>query len=153
MSLPLAMALLVLAAVLGDQVNYSIGRYFGPKVFKWEKSRLFNRDAFNQAHAFYERFGGITIIIARFMPFIRTFAPFVAGVAEMTRSKFTAYNVAGGVIWVVGLTSAGYWFGNLPWVQANLSKIIWALILVPGLLAIFGAWRARRQAEQDIAAR
>ena len=119
MSLPLAMALLVLAAVLGDQVNYSIGRYFGPKVFKWEKSRLFNRDAFNQAHAFYERFGGITIIIARFMPFIRTFAPFVAGVAEMTRSKFTAYNVAGGVIWVVGLTSAGYWFGNLPWVQAN----------------------------------
>ena len=153
MSLPLAMALLVLAAVLGDQVNYSIGRYFGPKVFKWEKSRLFNRDAFNQAHAFYERFGGITIIIARFMPIIRTFAPFVAGVAEMTRSKFTAYNVAGGVIWVVGLTSAGYWFGNLPWVQANLSKIIWALILVPGLLAIFGAWRARRQAEQDIAAR
>jgi membrane-associated protein len=153
MSLPLAMALLVLAAVLGDQVNYSIGRYFGPKVFKWEKSRLFNRDAFNQAHAFYERFGGITIIIARFMPFIRTFAPFVAGVAEMTRSKFTAYNVAGGVIWVVGLTTAGYWFGNLPWVQANLSKIIWALILVPGLLAIFGAWRARRQAEQDIAAR
>jgi len=153
MSLPLAMALLVLAAVLGDQVNYSIGRYFGPKVFKWEKSRLFNRDAFNQAHAFYERFGGITIIIARFMPFIRTFAPFVAGVAEMTRSKFTAYNVAGGVIWVVGLTAAGYWFGNLPWVQANLSKIIWALILVPGLLAIFGAWRARSQAEQDIAAR
>jgi membrane-associated protein len=153
MSLPLAMALLVLAAVLGDQVNYSIGRYFGPKVFKWEKSRLFNRDAFNQAHAFYERFGGITIIIARFMPFIRTFAPFVAGVAEMTRSKFTAYNVAGGLIWVVGLTTAGYWFGNLPWVQANLSKIIWALILVPGLLAIFGAWRARRQAEQDIAAR
>ena len=151
MSLPLAMALLVLAAVLGDQVNYSIGRYFGPKVFKWEKSRLFNRDAFNQAHAFYERFGGITIVIARFMPFIRTFAPFVAGVAEMTRSKFTAYNVAGGAIWVVGLTSAGYWFGNLPWVQANLSKIIWALILVPGLLAIFGAWRARHQAEQDAA--
>ena len=152
MSLPLAMALLVLAAVLGDQVNYSIGRYFGPKVFKWEKSRLFNRDAFNQAHAFYERFGGITIIIARFMPFIRTFAPFVAGVAEMTRSKFTAYNVAGGVIWVVGLTAAGYWFGNLPWVQANLSKIIWALIIVPGLIAIFGAWRASRNAAPDAAA-
>ena len=150
MSLPLAMALLVLAAVLGDQVNYSIGRYFGPKVFKWEKSRLFNRDAFNQAHAFYERFGGITIIIARFMPFIRTFAPFVAGVAEMTRSKFTAYNVAGGVIWVVGLTSAGYWFGNLPWVQANLSKIIWALILIPGLIALFGAWRARQTAAKAI---
>jgi membrane-associated protein len=81
MSLPLAMGLLVLAAVLGDQVNYSIGRYFGPKVFQWENSKLFNRNAFNQAHAFYERYGGITIILARFMPFIRTFAPFVAGVA------------------------------------------------------------------------
>uniref|UniRef100_UPI00258B6462 DedA family protein n=1 Tax=uncultured Hydrogenophaga sp. TaxID=199683 RepID=UPI00258B6462 len=128
MSLPLAMALLVVAAVLGDQTNYSIGRYFGPKVFQWEKSRLFNKDAFNQAHMFYERYGGITIILARFMPFIRTFAPFVAGVAAMTRSKFTAYNVIGALIWVIGLVGAGYLFGNLPWVQANLSKIIWALI-------------------------
>ncbi|NCT99108.1 MAG: DedA family protein [Comamonadaceae bacterium] len=153
MSLPLAMALLVVAAILGDQTNYSIGRYFGPKVFQWEKSRLFNKDAFNQAHAFYERYGGITIILARFMPFIRTFAPFVAGVAEMTRAKFTAYNVIGALIWVIGLVGAGYLFGNLPWVQANLSKIIWALILVPGLIAIVGAWRARRQAERDIAAR
>lgn len=151
MSLPLAMALLVVAAILGDQTNYSIGRYFGPKVFQWEKSRLFNKDAFNQAHAFYERYGGITIILARFMPFIRTFAPFVAGVAEMTRAKFTAYNVIGALIWVIGLVGAGYLFGNLPWVQANLSKIIWALILVPGLIAIVGAWRARRQAERDIA--
>ncbi|NIM42327.1 MAG: DedA family protein [Hydrogenophaga sp.] len=151
MSLPLAMALLVVAAVLGDQTNYSIGRYFGPKVFQWEKSRLFNKDAFNQAHMFYERYGGITIILARFMPFIRTFAPFVAGVAEMTRSKFTAYNVIGALIWVVGLVGAGYLFGNLPWVQANLSKIIWALIIIPGLIAIFGAWRARRQAASDAA--
>ena len=151
MSLPLAMALLVVAAVLGDQTNYSIGRYFGPKVFQWEKSRLFNKDAFNQAHMFYERYGGITIILARFMPFIRTFAPFVAGVAEMTRSKFTAYNVIGALIWVVGLVGAGYLFGNLPWVQANLSKIIWALIIIPGLIAIFGAWRARRQAAGDAA--
>ena len=85
----------------------------------------------------------MTIIVARFMPFIRTFAPFVAGVAEMTRSKFTAYNVIGAVIWVIGLTAAGYFFGNLPWVQANLSTIIWALIIIPGLIAIFGAWRAR----------
>ncbi len=151
MSLPLAMALLVVAAVLGDQTNYSIGRYFGPKVFQWEKSRLFNKDAFNQAHMFYERYGGITIILARFMPFIRTFAPFVAGVAEMTRSKFTAYNVIGALIWVIGLVGAGYLFGNLPWVQANLSKIIWALIIIPGLIAIFGAWRARRQAARDAA--
>ena len=149
MSLPVAMGLLVAAAVLGDQVNYSIGRYFGPKVFQWENSKLFNRNAFNQAHAFYERYGGITIILARFMPFIRTFAPFVAGVAEMTRTKFTAYNVIGALIWVVGLVGAGYFFGNLPWVQANLSKIIWAMILIPGVLAIFGAWRARQQSVRD----
>jgi len=149
MSLPLAMALLVAAAVLGDQTNYSIGRYFGPKVFQWENSRLFNRNAFNQAHAFYEKYGGITIILARFMPFIRTFAPFVAGVAEMTRTTFTAYNVIGALIWVMGLTTAGYWFGNLPWVQANLSKIIWGLIIVPGLIAIFGAWKASREAKRN----
>jgi membrane-associated protein len=153
MSLPLAMVLLIIAAVLGDQTNYSIGRYFGPKVFQWENSRLFNRDAFNQAHDFYERYGGITIILARFMPFIRTFAPFVAGVAEMTRAKFTAYNVIGALIWVIGLVGAGYLFGNLAWVQANLSKIIWALIIVPGLIAIFGAWRAKRQAAKEAAER
>ncbi len=144
-SLPLAMGLLVLAAILGDQLNYQIGRYFGPKVFQWEDSRFFNKRAFEQAHAFYERYGGITIILARFMPFIRTFAPFVAGVAAMSRPKFTAYNVAGGLLWVCGLTLAGYLFGNMPWVQTNLSKIIWALILVPGLIALFGAWRAGRQ--------
>ena len=140
----LAAGLMLTAAILGDQVNYTIGRYFGPKVFQWENSRFFNRNAFNQAHAFYERYGGITIILARFMPFIRTFAPFVAGVAEMTRSKFTAYNVTGALLWVFGLTAAGYWFGNLAWVQDNLSKIIWALIIVPGLIAIFGLWRASR---------
>jgi membrane-associated protein len=137
------------AAVLGDQTNYSIGRYIGPKVFQWENSRLFNRNAFNQAHAFYEKYGGITIILARFMPFIRTFAPFVAGVAEMTRTTFTAYNVIGALIWVVGLTTAGYLFGNLPWVQANLSVIIWGLIIVPGLIAIFGAWKASREAKRN----
>ena len=145
MNLPLAMGLLVVAAVLGDQLNYTIGRYCGPKVFQWEDSRWFNKNAFNQAHAFYERYGGITIVLARFMPFIRTFAPFVAGVAAMTRSKFTAFNIGGGLLWVVGLTGAGYLFGNLPWVQANLSKIIWALILVPGAIALLGAWRASRQ--------
>ncbi|MGA8391793.1 MAG: DedA family protein [Burkholderiaceae bacterium] len=145
MDIRLAMGLMLVAAILGDQVNYSIGRFFGPKVFQWENSRFFNRRAFDQAHQFYETYGGITIILARFMPFIRTFAPFVAGVAEMTRSKFTAYNVIGALIWVVGLTAAGYWFGNLPWVQANFSKIIWAMILIPGLFVLFGAWKARRK--------
>ena len=143
MSLPLAMMVLVVAAIVGDQVNYSIGHYFGPKVFQWEDSRWFNRAAFDKAHAFYEKYGGITIVLARFMPFIRTFVPFVAGVAAMTRSKFTAYNVAGGLFWVLSLTLAGYFFGNLPFVQTHLSKIIWALILVPGTITLIGAWRAR----------
>ena len=154
LSLPLVMGLLVTAAILGDQCNYSLGRYFGPKVFQWEQSKFFNKRAFNLAHEFYERDGGITIILARFMPFIRTFAPFVAGVAEMSRGKFTAYNVAGALIWVLGLTSAGYFFGNLPWAKENLSKIIWAMILIPGLVVIYGAWKAgRNKAPEPLAER
>ncbi|HEY8708833.1 MAG TPA: VTT domain-containing protein [Burkholderiaceae bacterium] len=119
MSLPLSIGLLIAAAVLGNQSNYTIGHYFGPKVFKWENSRWFNKAAFDQAHAFYEKYGGITIVAARFMPFLRTFAPFVAGVARMTRSKFTLYDVAGGTLWVGGIVTAGY---------------------------LFGAWKARRKA-------
>ncbi len=146
MDLSLSMALLTVAAILGDQTNYSIGRYFGSKVFQWENSRWFNKRAFDQAHAFYEKYGGITIVLARFLPFLRTFAPFVGGVAQMTRSKFTAYNVGGGALWVGSLTLAGYLFGNIPWVKSNLEKIIWAMIIIPGLLVMFGAWRARRSA-------
>ena len=145
MNFPLACALLLAAAILGDQCNYSIGRYVGPKVFQWEQSRWFNRRAFDQAHAFYERYGGVTIVLARFMPFIRAFAPFVAGVADMRRSAFTAYNVGGALLWVLGICSAGYFFGNLAWVQKHLDKIIWAMIFVPGLIAIAGAWRAGRK--------
>ncbi len=148
MSLPLAMAVLIAAAILGDQCNFLIGRYFGPKVFQWEDSRFFNKKAFDQAHAFYERYGGITIILARFMPFIRTFAPFVAGVAAMGRAKFSLYNVVGALIWVLGIATAGYFLGGIPWVKANLDKIIWAMIFVPGLIAIFGAWRAGRKDRQ-----
>lgn len=143
MDLPLSIVLLSTAAILGDQVNYSIGRYFGPKVFQWEHSRWFNKRAFDRSHAFYEQYGGITIVLARFLPFVRTFAPFVGGVAAMTRRKFTLYNVAGGLFWVTSLTLAGYLFGNIPWVKANLEKIIWALILLPGLIALWGAWKAR----------
>ena len=145
LSFPLACAILVVAAILGDQCNYMIGRHFGPKVFQWESSRFFNKKAFDQAHNFYERYGGITVILARFMPFIRTFAPFVAGVAAMNRAKFTAFNVVGALIWVLGIVTAGYFFGNIPWVRENLEKIIWAMILIPGLVAIFGAWRASRK--------
>ncbi len=146
MSFPLACGVLIAAAVLGDQCNYSIGRHFGPKVFQWEQSRFFNRKAFLQAHSFYERYGGITIILARFMPFIRTFAPFVAGVAEMSRPKFSFYNVAGALIWVLGICTAGYFLGSLPWVKAHLDKIIWAMIFIPGLIVLFGAWKGRRRA-------
>jgi membrane-associated protein len=144
MSLPLAMGLLIAAAVLGNQTNYTIGRIVGPRVFGWESSRLFNKRAFEQAHAFYEKYGGITLVLARFMPFVRTFAPFVAGVAQMTRSRFSFYDVAGGTLWVGSLTTAGYLFGNIPWVKSNLSLIIWALILVPGAIAALGAWKSRR---------
>ena len=144
LSLPLVMGLLVVAAISGDQLNYRIGRYFGPKVFQWENSRFFNRAAFERAHNFYETYGGITIVLARFMPFIRTFVPFVAGVAAMTPSRFVLFNVAGGLIWVCGLTGAGYLFGETEFVKAHLSQIIWAMIFVPGLLALWGAWRAQR---------
>ena len=152
MSFPIACVVLIAAAILGDQCNYSIGRYFGPKVFQWEDSRFFNKKAFNQAHGFYERYGGVTVILARFMPFIRTFAPFVAGVAEMNRAKFTMFNVVGALIWVLGIGTAGYFFGNLPLVREHLEKIIWGLILVPGLIAIFGAWRAGRAEKARAAA-
>jgi membrane-associated protein len=143
MSYPVACAVLIVAAILGDQCNYTIGRYFGPKVFKWENSRFFNKAAFDRTHSFYERYGGITIIVARFMPFLRTFAPFVAGVGAMDRLKFTFFNVAGALIWVLGICTAGYFLGSVPWVKANLDKIIWAMIFVPGFLVMFGAWRAR----------
>ncbi|APW46064.1 VTT domain-containing protein [Rhodoferax antarcticus] len=143
LSYPLAVGLLLTAAILGDQTNYTIGRYFGPKVFGWENSRWFNKRAFDQAHAFYEKYGGITIVAARFMPFLRTFAPFVAGVAQMTRGRFTFFNAVGAVLWVVGIITVGYFFGNIPWVQLHLDKIIWAMILVPGLFVLVGAWRAR----------
>ncbi len=145
MSYPLSVALLLAAAVLGNQCNYTIGRYFGPRVFKWENSRLFNKAAFDRAHDFYERYGGITIVAARFMPFLRTFAPFVAGVAKMKRSRFTFFDVSGGALWVGGIITVGYFFGNFPFVKAHLDKIIWALILIPGLIILLGAWKSRRK--------
>ena len=148
LSLPLVLGLLMAAAVLCNQSNYAIGRALGPKVFQWENSRFFNKRAFDQAHAFYEKYGGITIVLARFMPFLRTFAPFVAGVARMTRRKFSLYDVSGSVLWVGSVTVAGYLFGNIPWVKTHLDKIIWGAILVPGLMVLFGSWRARRRSAQ-----
>ena len=138
-----SVALLFAAAVLGNQSNYSIGRWFGPRVFQWENSRYFNKKAFNDAHAFYEKYGGITLVAARFMPFLRTFAPFVAGVAQMTRSRFAFFDVLGGALWVGGIITIGYLFGNIPWVKEHLDKIIWTMILIPGFVIIGGALRSR----------
>lgn len=144
LSLPIAIGVLLFAAIAGDQVNYSIGRGIGPRVFQWEQSRWFNRRAFDRTHAFYERYGGVTIILARFMPFVRTFAPFVAGVSEMDRRRFNAFNVVGAVLWIISLTLAGYLFGNIPFVKNNLTKFIWALILAPGAVVLLAAWKSRR---------
>jgi len=137
MSLPLLMALLSLAAISGDAVNYSVGKWVGHKVFAWQNSRWFNKDAFNKTHAFYEEHGAITIVVGRFLPFIRTFTPFVAGVAQMTYPKFAFYNVIGGLIWVCGLTGIGFLVGNHPWVQANFSVVALALIVIPSLPAVW----------------
>nr|WP_294838730.1 VTT domain-containing protein [uncultured Methylotenera sp.] len=137
MSLPALMALLSVAAIAGDAVNYAVGKWVGHKVFAWENSRWFNKDAFNKTHAFYEEHGAITIVVGRFLPFIRTFTPFVAGVAQMTYAKFAFYNVMGGLLWVCGLTGIGFLVGNHPWVQANFSLVALALIVIPSLPAVW----------------
>ena len=137
MSLPTLMVLLSIAAIAGDAVNYSVGRWAGSKVFSWKNSRWFNRDAFNKTHEFYEQHGSITIVVGRFLPFIRTFTPFVAGVAEMTYSKFAFYNIIGGILWVCSLSGLGFLLGNHPWVKANFSLVALALIIVPSLPTIF----------------
>jgi len=133
MSLPILMILLSAAAISGDAVNYSIGKWVGNKVFSWENSRWFNKEAFNKTHEFYEKHGPITIVIGRFIPFIRTFTPFVAGVGQMTYPRFAFYNVIGGLIWVCGLTSIGYLVGNHPWVKSHFSWVALSLIIIPTL--------------------
>ncbi|MFM9155679.1 MAG: VTT domain-containing protein [Polynucleobacter victoriensis] len=137
MSLPILLILLLIAAVAGDALNYSIGRWFGPKVFAWEDSRWFNKEAFDKTHAFYEKHGPITIVVGRFMPFIRTFAPFIAGVAQMSYPRFATYNLIGGILWVVGLTGLGYLIGEHSWVKANFSIVALAMIIIPGLPALW----------------
>jgi membrane-associated protein len=122
--------LLVIAGVLGNTVNYSIGYFIGPRVFHWEGSRFFNRKALERAHVFYEKHGGVTIIITRFVPILRTFAPFVAGIARMTYLRFSIYNLAGALAWVLSLLYAGYWFGNVPVVKQNLSAVIIGVIVL-----------------------
>jgi membrane-associated protein len=141
----LLVIVLIAAAILGDTVNYSIGHYIGPRAFDRPDSRWFKQEHLRRTQSFYDRYGGVTIIIGRFVPIIRTFAPFLAGVAGMTYTRFLSYNVVGAVLWIVSLVYAGYLFGNIPWVKANLDKIIWGAILLPGVLVMLGVWRARRK--------
>jgi membrane-associated protein len=136
--------LLAVAAVLGDTVNYAIGKYLGPKVFHFPKSRFFNPEHLKKTHAFYEKYGGKTIIIARFVPIVRTFAPFVAGIGAMTYPKFLAYNVVGGIAWVAICVFAGYFFGNLPFVRKNFSLVILAIIVISVMPAVIEYLRHRR---------
>jgi membrane-associated protein len=132
----LLFVLLSIAAILGDTVNYAIGAYLGPKVFHFPKSRFFNPDHLRRTHAFYEKHGGKTIVIARFLPIIRTFAPFVAGIGAMSYARFLAYNVFGGILWVALCLFSGYFFGNQPFVQRHFSLVILALIVIPGIPAL-----------------
>ena len=148
----LLFVLLSVAAVLGDTVNYAIGHYLGPKVFHYERSRFFNPDHLRKTHAFYEKYGGKTIIIARFVPIVRTFAPFVAGIGAMTYLRFLAYNVIGGVLWVAVCLFAGYFFGNIPIVKKNFSLAIIAIVILSVMPAVVEYVRHRREAKRAAAA-
>jgi membrane-associated protein len=133
------------AALCGDNVNYWVGRYLGPKVFRWEKSRWFNRNALDYTHAVYERHGGKAIVIARFLPLVRTFAPFVAGIGRMRYFRFLAFSIAGAVLWVTALVSAGYFFGNVPLVKQNLTTAILVIVAISLTPVAFQVLRARRR--------
>ncbi|EOI6870385.1 DedA family protein [Yersinia enterocolitica] len=142
-------ALMVTAAILGDAINYTIGRVFGEKLFSNPDSKIFRRSYLDKTHQFYEKHGGKAIILARFVPIIRTFAPFVAGMGKMSYRHFAAYNVIGALVWVLLFTYAGYWFGNMPFVQDNLKLLIVAIIVVSILPGVFEVWRHRRVAARQ----
>ncbi len=146
---------LIAAAIIGDSVNYAIGNYLGPKVFHQNHGRLLNKEYLLRTHAFYEKHGGKTIVIARFLPIIRTFAPFVAGIGSMTYPRFLFFNVSGGILWVLLFVLAGFWFGNIPVIQKNFSLVIIALVLIPGIPATVEFIRmqlARRRAKKAVPA-
>jgi membrane-associated protein len=148
LDLTVAMVCMAIAAIAGDTVNYWIGHYLGPKVFHEEKSRFLNRKHLERTHEFYEKYGGKTIIIARFVPIIRTFAPFVAGIGSMNYGQFIAYNIIGGIFWIVSLTLAGYFFGTIPVVKNNFTLVIMAIIVIsvlPGVIEVLRQWQKNRQ--------
>jgi membrane-associated protein len=136
--------LLIAAAVAGDSLNYAIGRYLGPRVFRFDDSRFFKRAYVDRTHAFFERHGGKAIIIARFVPIVRTYAPFVAGIGAMCYRRFLMFNVTGAVLWVALLAYAGFFFGNLPLVRSNLTAVILGIIVLSIMPGIVEFWRARR---------
>ena len=136
--------LLSVAAVGGDTVNYAIGKYVGPRVFTQKDSRLFKKEYLDRTHKFYEKYGGITIIIARFVPIVRTFAPFVAGIGRMSYGRFLSYNVIGGISWILLFITGGYYFGNLPFVKANFTFVIMAIIIISMLPGIIEYVRHRK---------
>lgn len=144
MDIGVVMAVLIAAALTGDNVNYAIGRWVGPRVFHFEQSRWFSPVHLKRAHAFYERHGGKTIILARFIPVVRTYVPFVAGIGAMPYGRYIGFCVAGALIWVVSLCSAGYFFGNLPIVKKNLSLVIGLIVLASIAPAIVAWFRSRR---------
>ena len=143
MELQVLAGLLIAASFMGDNTNYWIGRYVGPKVFSRERSRLLNPKHLEQTHRFYEKHGGKAIILARFFPIIRTFAPFVAGIGRMDYRRFLPYSLAGGVVWVGSLVLAGYFFGNIPFIKQNLTLVIFGIVLLSILPGIIGYLRHR----------
>ncbi len=143
----LLFVLLTAAAILGDTLNYHIGQFFGPRVLEQKKIRFLKKEHFDRTHEFYEKHGGKTIIIARFMPIVRTFAPFVAGVGSMTYGRFLSYNVIGGVAWIAIFIFGGFFFGSIPFVQNNFEMVILGIILISVLPALFELLRHRFQAE------
>lgn len=146
LSVAVLSVLLALAAVLGDTVNYQAGHFLGPKVLTNHNSRVFKKEHLDRTHRFFEKYGGRTIVIARFVPIVRTFAPFVAGVGAMTYAKFLLYNVVGGVVWVTGFVLAGFFFGNIPVVKDNFSLVILAIIVLSVLPIVIEFLRAQRAA-------
>ncbi len=136
---------LIVAAALGNMLNYQIGRFIGPKVFQWENSRIFNKAALIKTQVFYEKHGGKTLVISRFLPLLRTFAPFVAGVGAMNYARFSFFNLLGAISWVGSLTLGGYFFANLPWVQRNLSVVILGIIGVSLIPVAIGWWQQRQE--------
>jgi len=136
---------LSIAAIAGDTVNYWIGNFTGPKIFSKEKSRFLNKEYLYRTHRFYEKYGGKTIVLARFIPIIRSFAPFVAGIGAMTYSRFIVYNITGGIAWVVIFVFGGYFFGNIPLVKNNFSLVIFAIIIISVMPGVIEFVRARKR--------